>query len=641
MRLIAIEICGYRGYATNTRLSFDDLTVLVGRNDGGKSTIFEALDLFLSGGKPDPSDFSVGGNGHMSIVCTFSNLPPEVVLDSKTNTVLEDEYLLDASGHLQIKKTYRGAKPPEISALALHPLTEASQSLLGLKLDQLKRLATELGIPEPDGDKRSSTTFRRAIWQRWKESGTSMRELVEVPLSAEDGKQVASALEGYYPLFHLFKADREGSESDSLAQDPAKAIVKSVLDRHSEDLSRLTATITEEVRSLLGDVVDRLSEVASPLASTLAPKDIEPAWYKAFSALRFVDENDVPLSKRGSGTRRLVLLSFFRAEAERTISENSAWHRGVIIAVEEPETALHPDLQRESVGALSQVAELPHRQVLMTTHSSNLVRHLPLDSVRFVSQTGGAREWSSTNTTSDKNLLLQLDQTLGIFTDHNVKLFIVVEGRNDIDGLITLSTALSNHGTADVADLGMLDSAGEVCFIPIGGCGAAALWESRLSPFKRPEIHILDSDKTSEHAPLKRNVQAYKEQFESPDLDTRVEVLNRRELENYLTIESVVEQYAAEFAPFEAAFRSMTEDLDWMFADIPNLVAQAVHTCNSETPWQDLKPEVQSKKEGRAKKRLIECFRHPSVIADLTQQSGNDVVNLLKDIASTVGAVTR
>ena len=38
----------FRGYKEKTEITFEDLTALVGKNDAGKSTILETLDIFLT-----------------------------------------------------------------------------------------------------------------------------------------------------------------------------------------------------------------------------------------------------------------------------------------------------------------------------------------------------------------------------------------------------------------------------------------------------------------------------------------------------------------------------------------------------------------------------------------------------------------
>lgn len=46
MRLKSFSLKNFRGYRNEVRINMSDLTVFVGRNDIGKSTILEALDIF-------------------------------------------------------------------------------------------------------------------------------------------------------------------------------------------------------------------------------------------------------------------------------------------------------------------------------------------------------------------------------------------------------------------------------------------------------------------------------------------------------------------------------------------------------------------------------------------------------------------
>ena len=56
MKLKEVRIRNFRCYKDEVSITFDDLTALVGRNDAGKSTIMDALDIFLNDGSPDKDD---------------------------------------------------------------------------------------------------------------------------------------------------------------------------------------------------------------------------------------------------------------------------------------------------------------------------------------------------------------------------------------------------------------------------------------------------------------------------------------------------------------------------------------------------------------------------------------------------------
>ena len=48
MKLIGIELENFRCYKDKIHISIDNLTTFVGKNDIGKSTILEALEIFFN-----------------------------------------------------------------------------------------------------------------------------------------------------------------------------------------------------------------------------------------------------------------------------------------------------------------------------------------------------------------------------------------------------------------------------------------------------------------------------------------------------------------------------------------------------------------------------------------------------------------
>jgi len=83
----------------------------------------------------------------------------------------------------------------------------------------------------------------------------------------------------------------------------------------------------------------KIQEMNPEIANSLNP--IIPAtdslkWADVFKNVSITGDEDIPINKRGSGVKRLILLNFFRAEAERRrVQENIP---SIIYAIEEPET---------------------------------------------------------------------------------------------------------------------------------------------------------------------------------------------------------------------------------------------------------------------------------------------------------------
>jgi putative ATP-dependent endonuclease of the OLD family len=172
MQLVGMRLRNFRAYKEQEQLRFHSLTALVGRNDVGKSSIFDALAIFFEheSVKIEASDRCVHNPAEqdIEITCVFSSLPAELVIDQLVKTTLGDEYLLNVKGELEILKRYSGEKlKPEIFAVANHPTEEPLKDLLQKKNQDLKKLADNLGVT---GDRRSNVSSDHRFVERRRKS---------------------------------------------------------------------------------------------------------------------------------------------------------------------------------------------------------------------------------------------------------------------------------------------------------------------------------------------------------------------------------------------------------------------------------------------------------------------------------------
>ena len=115
MKIESLKIKNFRSYREETIIHFDDLTVLVGKNDIGKSTILEALDIFFNDGngviKIEKTDLNIqaakNGDSETIITVCFSELPESIIIDSTVQTTLASEYMLNPDGFLEVIKKYK------------------------------------------------------------------------------------------------------------------------------------------------------------------------------------------------------------------------------------------------------------------------------------------------------------------------------------------------------------------------------------------------------------------------------------------------------------------------------------------------------------------------------------------------------
>ena len=194
MKIESIKIKNFRSYKEETVICFDDLTVLVGRNDIGKSTILEALDIFFNDGggviKIDKTDLNIqasknGDNETVISVC-FSELPESIIIDSAVQTTLSNEYMLNSDGFLEVVKKYKSGGKASVFIQAKHPTNADCKDLLLKKNAELKRIVTSKGI---ECENQSvNAIMRRSIWEHYADD-LNLQD-IEIDVSKEDAKKI-------------------------------------------------------------------------------------------------------------------------------------------------------------------------------------------------------------------------------------------------------------------------------------------------------------------------------------------------------------------------------------------------------------------------------------------------------------------
>ena len=448
-------------------MEVDDFTAFIGRNDIGKSSILAALTIFLEGdgAKIEQDDGCIHGNpATVRITCEFDELPSKVILDDQFETNLADEHLLRPNGRLRITKLYDCTKSKIAASVFINaekqPIDQDGKSLLPLTLPELKKLAGAAKVEVEVGEATVKAKVRRAIVQRCK---TFSFGSADIPVGKNDSETLWTQILKHLPLCALFVSDRSSTDKDKEAQTPMGVVVEAALADVQNDLDKLAEHVEKRVQAVADRTLAKLNEMNSELAPELTAslKD-KPKWKDLFK-YTLSSNKGVPMDKRGSGVRRLVLLNFFRAETERKATSDGG--RPVIYAIEEPETSQHPDHQKMLVRALAEISE-KGGQVLITTHAPGLAGEVSVDSLRFVDDDkDGKRIVRSVKTETPSTLFTALADRLGMLPDNQVRVLICVEGMNDARFLKHVSHTL--HGSD--ANLPDLSSDHRFVFIPMHG----------------------------------------------------------------------------------------------------------------------------------------------------------------------------
>ena len=342
------------------------------------------------------------------------------------------------AGTLKVKKVYdSGSKKPslEVFVVANHPSAAGFQNLLELKEKDLQAKVKELKL---EVALKGNPGMRKAIWGA---GGDLQLTETAIPVSKakEDTKKIWDQIESYLPMFALFQSDRSSKDSDEEVQSPMKAAVAAALAEVQADIAKIQQRVQEKAVEIAKNTHEALMTLDPGLASELNPEFSPPTpakWQGLFS-VGLNTESGIPLNKRGSGVRRLVLVSFFKAEAERRLKTSN--RRSIIYAIEEPETAQHPNNQRILIESFKSLASESGCQVILTTHSPGFAADLPNDSIRFIFRDATTKE---PVIQAGADVFGAVAETLGVTPDSRVKVLLCVEGPTDVLAFKSLSKAL-------------------------------------------------------------------------------------------------------------------------------------------------------------------------------------------------------
>jgi len=529
MILEEVRIKNFRGYRTETIIPISNLTAFIGKNDAGKSSVLEALEIFFNNSLVvcEREDLNINAdNNQIEITCVFNDFPNEIVIDAAAPTNLANEYLLNENNRLEIKKVFAAsaAKPKEkVFIICNHPTADNASDLLELKKAELKTRANGLNVPQGNYNGNVNSTIRQAIWSSFDDLQLARTELL---VDKEDTKKVYDTLKNYLPIYALFQSDRQSKDDDKEVTDPMKLAVQQALAELTDEIEHIKNEVRNKAIDTANRTLAKLKEMSPELADELIPEfKTEPKFDSQFK-LTINSEDNIPINKRGSGVRRLILLNFFRAEAERLRNQ----HQGnqIIFAFEEPETSQHPDHQEMLIQAFIELANTGSSQIILTTHTPALAGLLPLTSLRFIEKTIDDRNIEL----GTEEVFEKIAQTLGVLADpipKNATAIILIEGKSDVTFFNHTATQLKNAG-----HLTHSFQEKRIALVPIGGCGNLKHWQTLrlVDQFQIPYCVLLDSDKGTNEE--QKNIDTITDLVQN---GIKAYVTKKREPENYIHLD--------------------------------------------------------------------------------------------------------
>jgi len=495
MVLKSLILKNFRAYK-DIEVNFDkNMNVIIGQNDIGKSTILEALDIFF-------------GQRVIKIDVTDLNNEAEekeisigVKFDLKNSNKLKIDYFLNKDNKLEIHKKFE--------------IQQKDKKIEETILLRVKDI-TDLNLTKKQSIRTLSEKYEKG--KNGKLNGYKL---------LKHHNKVSKEILEKLPLYFLFQSDKVNKDTDEDIQKIFRQTTKNL--ESKEKFQEIINELKEELESKLEDIgkatITKMKDIGLDIPNNIIPK-VVPKNLDSFFSFNLESE-DISLNKRGSGFRRMITLNYLRAEIE-----NDNKDKNIIYAIEEPETAQHPNQQIKLITALIKLSEKDNHQILLTTHTPEIAKMVNENNLILIDKN---EKKNPIVIKKKENKLKLISNTLGIHPFYSDKVVVCFEGEFDIKFIKGINQNIDEY--KKIIDL----EKENIALIPLQG-GNLKNWVDRhyLKNSNIIEVHIYDSDIGSTNENQYEN--------ECNKVKTRKDksycfMTKKREMENYIHKSLIEEEF--------------------------------------------------------------------------------------------------
>ena len=353
MLMEKIEIKNFRGIKQLNLELEEGVTVLIGENNTGKSTILEAMQACLSGYRFPSREVFLEYDYHMTDTDDrpTESEPIEIVLhfvlhSNETDAMRRMEKTLQIDNErttiaLRVGSTYNGESS-----------TEPTWEFLNRKGEEL----------------RINGQFHRNI----------LRRLVPVfylKALRDADREFKPNSKFWKPFVRSLNIDVKRRKE---LENELSAVNKQVIDMH---------TSFDAVKNNLKKIAEMIPPYnQDPVTIQAIPDRMFDVLSRAQIMLTSATGADIPLRRHGEGMQSLAVVCLFTAFLSSKLIETYEKYASPILAIEEPEAHLHPS----AILAVIDILENMDGQKIVTTHSGDMIAGIPMESLRRLHRKDGA-----------------------------------------------------------------------------------------------------------------------------------------------------------------------------------------------------------------------------------------------------------
>lgn len=406
MKLEQITIEGYRAHSKTTFSLEDDLTVVVGRNNTGKTSLVEVIDKFIGQNARNrlrTTDFAAQQRNTLS----------KALKDKKTEDEAE-KYLPRITLNLLIG--YDMSKEKEADTAVIAPYftsldtecknleVECKYAPQDAKILWRKLLAASTDETNIDQDKLLALIEKAGEYKVTYRAKSFLKEHQTGPTNAanelkrEDVQRIINT-EFIYAQINLDDTSTDGGHYLSAAfEDFYKEVATDDKLRANLDsnVEQMQYTLTDAYNTFFQGAIREIHSFTKDthggaLSLTVASELKTSRLINATTRVKFKDNSTLqtyPESHNGLGYSRLTytILQILAFKERRT---NKQYRSPInMLLIEEPEAHLHPQMQEVFIRLVTNLLN-DDTQLLITTHSSHILSERKLEKLRYLKREAG------------------------------------------------------------------------------------------------------------------------------------------------------------------------------------------------------------------------------------------------------------
>lgn len=407
MYLRKIEIKNYRLWKEATIELEQGSTVIVGKNNTGKTSFIDIIQRIIKNAKISFNDYPL--NERKSLYENIKNyLDETITFEELAEAFSLPSVLFYIDYSLEDENESLGFLSPFIIDTD-DTITEAKIDAVYLFIASQEQFDSYFS-KEILNDENPENKIKTIIEKEF-------TSIIKLDISTINPKDITKRRKidhkEFENLLHVFtiKAERNMDESEVLNETPLRKIITSIfspeldgasegINEKKEELKKYCDTINSntenKVNELLKNIVHDSLQFGYPAAedhSLFAKSNIALEEQIKNSVDLFYKENEtnemLPSGYNGLGYKNLIKIELELLEYKNEI-KNYINNSVPIIFIEEPESHMHPQMQQKFIQYIDSfsktIMEEKNVQIIITTHSSHIVNSTKFEKIRYVTK---------------------------------------------------------------------------------------------------------------------------------------------------------------------------------------------------------------------------------------------------------------